>query len=791
MRKRAIVALSVLVAVIAALMAFRGCRAEPPWSESAAGGPVADAAPPVAVADGAVVGDAAATRVELTPADTPDTGSLWIQVLWSDGTPAPDVAVYVESGLAFASRLPEHGERTDANGVVRIPAFRSGPIEVRADRAGQVSAIVRRGQETRVTLRITAGIDIEGLVEDDTGAPVPDAQIWLTRDPSGTWRSGRVVARSDAAGRFQLRDVPPAQSIGAIAAGRAPSAFADLELMDTGASPVWVVLRLVAPGGRLVGTVVDHLGGPVVGAQIAIGETDPPVRSLTEDPRSPRTEITDEAGRFVCEGLAPGDHPVEVWAAGRPGWRGRTTITAAATTELEIRLAPGATITGNVRDTAGKPLRDVLVMALPSPTPGNGSLGHENRTAFRHPSALSDADGAYRLTHVAAGEAHLFARSEGRGSGGMRPFAVASVVVAPGATERWDPVLDAGLSIEGVVRTPAGAPVVGAVITVRSENGKSFGAFTDSVGAFAVCCLRAGDHELTVRMLGRLQEPVVRRRVQPGAGRIDIVVEEPAVVAKASVSGRVLDAGQRLIAGLRHTVALRSDSGSTTADLIDQRFAFTDVEPGRYHVAVLCGDDCVHVTPPFVVEPGVARLLDDVVTVAGGSLIVELERQGPTTGREVRLQLTGTTTGTRIRRTHVQGLRERFDNLTPDRWLVELDGRVGSRSTNCASDRCVVEVTPAATQTCRLVVQPGVVCELRVQYPPGHTLTEVLWRDDGSWRFRHGGNSTRSGGPGSSYWLSVPAGRVLVEATTEQGARGQVQFVAAEGDVAVHDLRLQ
>ena len=715
-------------------------------------------------------------------------GSVLVEVVWSDGEPAAGVEVYVSSDLAYATRLQDLSATTDALGCARFEGVLCGPVVVRSDRVGRVSAMVRRGEETRLRLQIRAGLDVFGRVEDPNGQPVARASIWLTRDGGGSWMSGRFVALADAAGEFRLRDVPADQSIGAVAPGFCPSDFADLELMDTSGPRVWIVLRMTAPGGRFVCHVVDHRGQPVQGAIVAVGEVDPRVRTLTEDPRSPRASTTDEQGACVMEGMAPGEVPVEVMAKGHPRWRGQVEIQVHETTEVHVTLPQGATVEGVVRARGGEPVTDVLVVALPNATPGNGSLGSANHTAFAHPSAISAADGRFTLRDVPPGDVHLLARSEGRGAGagGARPWALSTIAAGPGEVVRWDPVIDKGFSIEGVLRYRSGGSLHGASIRLAKSAQRSHHAFSDANGCFAFVCLENEPYDLTVVVDGRLGEAVVKKGLLPGAGKIEILVEDrPAQAAvRGTVRGTVVDRGARLREGVRHWAILRGREVLTRVELVDGTICFQDVEAGEYSLSIHSGADCVHRTPSFTLGPAEQLVLQNMVTVPGSSLIVELDRRPGTLSREVDLRLVDTSTGIAYSRSRVLEDRAVFDNLIQGAYRVELEGRTTAILTNCASCCQDVLVEAASTATCAFVVRPAVLLRLELEFPSGHLAESIECRDDNGWSYVKRPLEPKEGIRRYSCWLSVPAGRLSIQVATNKGARASAEIVSMFGRTA-------
>ncbi|MFO1078348.1 MAG: carboxypeptidase-like regulatory domain-containing protein [Planctomycetota bacterium] len=731
---------------------------------------------------------AATVRIAAGGDDRESGGTVEVDVVWGDGAPAAGVAVYVTSDLANAARLQDLAATTDERGHAVFAGVLAGPVTVRSDRAGQVSVVVRRGEVTRVRLQIAPGLDVAGRVVDGNGRAVPGAMIWLTRDRTGTWRSGRFAAVADAHGDFALRDVPADQSVGAVAAGFCPSEFVDLEVIDTSGPRVWVLLQLLAPGGSLVVDVIDRSGQPVVGALCAVGEVDPRVRTLTEDPRSPRASPTDASGRCVMAGMAPGAFPVEVMASGYAPWRGRVEIEVGRTSALHVELLDGASIVGTVRAVGGEPVRDVLVVALPNATPGNGSLGAQNSTTFSHPSAVTAADGGFALRQVPPGTVYLLARSEGRGSAsGVRPWTESSIVAVAGETVRWDPVLDAGHAIQGVVRYRSGKAVESAELTLaRPGARRSHRGFSDASGRFAFVCLEPEPYDLTIVVPDRYEEPIVRGGIVPSRGVVEVLVEDrpAATTRRGAVRGIVVDRASRLRAGTRPAALLHGHDGVSRSELDGGAFQFLDVEEGEYFVSICCGPDCVLRTDRFRLGPAQELALGELVTVPGASLTVELDRQPGTVSREVSVRIIiDAATGVQHMRGGVVAERATFENILPGHYGVELEGRTGVQQTNCASCRREVEVPSGGAATCTLVVRPAVLLPLAITFPAGHAIATIVCSDALGWSYSASPRRSRPDTAASSYScsLSVPAGQLAIEVRTDKGGIGRATVVVADG----------
>ena len=90
--------------------------------------------------------------------------------------------------------------------------------------------------------------------------------------------------------------------------------------------------------------------------------------------------MTDQDGRFVFNGVAPGEYRIDVQKTGfaslmDPSTRPRTYTVAAgqALDNISIVLQKGAVITGKVLDQKGEPVTDARVMALRRITPPGAS----------------------------------------------------------------------------------------------------------------------------------------------------------------------------------------------------------------------------------------------------------------------------------------------------------------------------------------------------------------------------------------------------------------------------------
>ena len=221
------------------------------------------------------VGELARTSVEIpsvapASAQLDAVGSLRIVVHYADGDPAPDVGLTVRESLREVPNPLFRRLRTDDVGQVRVAELRPGVFIVWTDRQAmqhkQVDVVA--GTETEFVLELEPGIDLSGIVVNDVDAPVADALVvvagWAASEP-------RAICRTDASGRFSLRQVSRMTNVTARAVGYAPAPF---HSVTAGAgAEVDVRIVLSGAGGSVHGQVFDPSGQPVADASVAVGET--------------------------------------------------------------------------------------------------------------------------------------------------------------------------------------------------------------------------------------------------------------------------------------------------------------------------------------------------------------------------------------------------------------------------------------------------------------------------------------------------------------------------------------
>jgi protocatechuate 3,4-dioxygenase beta subunit len=733
-------------------------------------------------------------RDAVTPAEEtvdPDaaTATLAVHVTFADGTAAPDVGLYVQ--FASPDRWgPVASRVSNANGDVETPVP-AGPLRLTSDRGGSQDVTVAPRERKQVAFVLEAGVEVEGIVRDADQRAAGDAAIWLTTFAS-PWCSGRVVAHSAADGTFRVRAVPKDQSLGALAPGHAPSALVDLDLLDTKTSPVHVELVLGGAGAELSGRVADTRGKAVADAMVAVGDSsrrhNMRTSGSTIEQWGPRVVRTDRDGNYRCEGLAPGHTAVEVWAEPFPFWHGACDLVAGAATTLDVELQDGVVVHGTVSGEDGKPLAGAVVRGFPAAVPATflqfGQYDYESTFGYR--SAVADATGRYRLLRLLPGEQHLYASAGAnpdRRRRGMetRPWAETVLAGAPGADLEWNPKVEPGPTIAGVVRHHDGVPMANVFVNLGDPAGRARQAMTtDQQGRFRFVHLQNHGYDLSVQYWSAPKDtkPLEARDVWPDRGEVvlEAPFDSPKKAVPGSVRGVVVDAGHRLgsSGALAVTLALDDRSWRTNPTLDGNAFTFDDVEPGRHQIVVMSGEDPILSSEWFDLQPAEKKDLGVLQTEPGGALRLHLQRtpgteqvaltawvtqEGAMHGRKVDL-------GTDSERT--------VDNLTAGKYRLG----IYANGATPVEGHATVAAGSVADLTLRLTA--AVVRELAIEYPAEATLRRAWVRDASGASVVDHAASHGYAIPRPFTWKpQLPLGQFTLIAEFEGGRSAEVAFAMA------------
>ena len=249
----------------------------------------------------------------------------------AQGQPLAGVQVWVDYAPDDeAHRYRDDPSVSDGEGFFTVPGDVRFPLMIRA-RKGDLSTpgAIRISEKAYLMALISAGhlVAVTGTVVDEDGKPLPDATVRVLRwNAAGMGTTGGDPLRTDAQGRFRAEGLWPDQpvSVDAITEGYglAQTRRTSLEgaLTDLG------TLRLPKADSFLGGLIQDEDGRPVVGAEVALGNS------------GDRTVVTGKDGRFRVDGVPKGTMSLMVMAGER--YLNRTVETGRADHVLVLKKAP-------------------------------------------------------------------------------------------------------------------------------------------------------------------------------------------------------------------------------------------------------------------------------------------------------------------------------------------------------------------------------------------------------------------------------------------------------------------
>ncbi|MFC7370131.1 beta strand repeat-containing protein [Fictibacillus iocasae] len=339
---------------------------------------------------------------------------------------------------------------TGSDGSYTLTNLPAGTFDVRAESSGFPSSTIRltltiNEDRTGVNfvLQAVPPSTVNGALLDETGTPVANGSIQVL-DASGLTVG---TAITDAFGNFTVLNLPAGTfSVRGSAAGFVDG-FTGITLAQgqTLNNVVVVVTRIPVPGA-ITGNVINALGGPIAGAQIAV---------RNQSGTIVQTANTDASGFFNVTNLAPGSYSVTAQADGfGTGFTGAL-VTEGATTNVTITLL---TALGNVNG-------QVVNAETGGPIPNTSIIISEVGTGLIVTEAATDANGLYSVQNLAPGDYLVTARNP------AFQIAIEFLGLAAGETETINfALLPAPGAVTGtVINAETGELITGAVIDILSN----------------------------------------------------------------------------------------------------------------------------------------------------------------------------------------------------------------------------------------------------------------------------------------------------------------------------------
>ncbi len=465
---------------------------------------------------------------------------------------------------------------TDEKGEARFPRVPEGGFQVYLQRGNTTFAAktieVEAGLESELTLELPPGVQIDGIVVDGDGKPVPGASIWLTEAYSAF--QGAVVAAAGDDGKFQMRHVELQRLIGARAPGFAPSVLRSIEGRPTSVLPIRIVLD--QPAAAVEGVVVGPAGNPLPGAMVKIEKKagglmwTPDGIELRYAPLAART---DGEGTFAFDSVPVGDLTIAARSEGLVPFEEPIAVPEEGLAGVRIDLEEGATVVGTVRTPEGNVAWGTIVAVGPG----------ESTEPYRSGDLASIAttvgqDGTYRLAGVKPGEFEVRADSRGKGKASARFTAQA------GEEVRWDAQLTLGLEIFGRVVDENGQPVKQVLVGAEGKGCLHTWIWTDREGRFRFSNCNEVPHTVSTQ-LGDSPASVAQEEVRPGSGEVTVVIR-PGDRPSAFITGKIVDPDGKPA----ETAQIVMHGLSTIYPEKDASFRIGPLPPGRHQFDVLLGE---------------------------------------------------------------------------------------------------------------------------------------------------------------------------------------------------------
>lgn len=470
----------------------------------------------------------------VAPAPDRDAGDLLVRLVWAGGEPAAGLGVAAWPRGAGNGLVGRVEGVAGHDGSVLLQDLPAGAVAVLVDRAGpNRRADVPAGGVGEISLTLPEMIHVRGIVVDRDSSPVAGAEVWLSElntDNIG----GRVVATTAADGTFSLRGVETGRYIAARARGHAPSSAKFI----SGNSGEDFPVRLVLPelGGAMSGLVVFPDGMAAAGAAVMVGRRDSANGSHSAPPPPIRVKA-DDRGAFEVHGIPSGDIPVVARAAGAAPAEVMVPVTAGQTSQVQVRLQPGASLAGRVVDRGGA-VEGAYVLA-----------GKASRLTYHSDLMISqvrtDADGSYALEDLAPGETLVTVDAGDRGK------VEAPLVLSPGQEVRRDFALSPGLDIRGRVLAEDGSPLGGCMVEAGYPLRNDFKHdLADADGRFALKDCGSDEYYLQAIERGTGLPCVRLESVRPGVEELRIVVGD-LERSRSYLTGKVVGPRGNAIRGAR------------------------------------------------------------------------------------------------------------------------------------------------------------------------------------------------------------------------------------------------
>ncbi|MGE4619751.1 MAG: carboxypeptidase regulatory-like domain-containing protein [Planctomycetota bacterium] len=405
-------------------------------------------------------------------------------------------------------------------------------------------------RDVGLPVREIGKVAVTGIVQDDSGTPLPGAAVVLSLLQGGrglSQVSQLEEQNSGTDGRFQFDGLLPGLYRFQANLNGYQSHRLDLTVIEGVAVPE--VVLVLSSGMSISGTIFDPLGKPVAGAQVAAFKE----RVEQEAPLQKRLQVlldlpemqeengiiatSDESGHYQLAGLEDLGYRLQVVASGFSPSEKR--YIAAGSSEIDFVLELGGILTGSVQDPGGVGIADAVVEVYRQTGTQDIIEIIQERAMPPLASRKTDGSGFFEFNELGGGSNY---RLVGHALG-YQPRQFENLMVDSGGSTAVDVILTPGEVIRGVVYDPFGSPLAGAICKVNQMGARSEGPpikltdegiESDENGEFMFDTLTEADYRLIVSYQDYATHQELR--IRPGGDPLNVQLSEG-----AAISGSVLD----------------------------------------------------------------------------------------------------------------------------------------------------------------------------------------------------------------------------------------------------------
>ncbi len=426
-------------------------------------------------------------------------------------TGAPIVGAEVSEGWTFDRKV-----RTDSDGRYRFEELTKdyGEVAVRAPGYGRVERSFFRqqfGDELEWDFALQPARRARGRIVDAEGTGVANAYVAAAaseHDEHGDQQIDWIAGRTDAQGEFALEGLRPDLRHTLVARRRGHgSVVYDFPAGELELATVELGTLVLPTPGSVRGAVLDEAGEPYVGLVVLLAGSNPDRGRMRAEIEletwsidgyvAEREARTDARGRFGFDDVAPGEYQARVQRPGLDDHEAQPVrVAASQTSELQVRIPRGASISGRVVASDGGKL------------PRTTHLSFEPEAGGARANAPVRADGSFTVAGLSGARFTVRAYPY-VDDGDERQFLLATRTAVAVGTSDLELTLRVARRMSGVVLDLEGEPIVDAALEVLDLDGSMLDATrSDADGRFSLKTLLDGPRQVRVQPPREDGEPV-------------------------------------------------------------------------------------------------------------------------------------------------------------------------------------------------------------------------------------------------------------------------------------------